>query len=154
MIGQRLHLFCGAVQLNYIILTPFSVYFSTPFISMRAGWMTDTHLCRLPQSEQTVWEAVTSWLDLPPTLGTTAASHQQLRHAHIQELQQETAGGDTHTAVVGEHPVQRHWEENTSVVTNSSACAVTFTSAYGKNIYSPQNKSQNHCMHFQKTCKK
>jgi len=50
---------------------------------------------------------------LPGTLGTTAASHQQIRHADIQELQQKTAGGNTHAAVVGEHPVQRHWRKET-----------------------------------------
>lgn len=44
----------------------------------------------------------------PTTLGTTAASHQQLRHTDIQELQQKTTGGNTHTAVVGEHPIQCH----------------------------------------------
>lgn len=40
--------------------------------------------------------------------GTTGAPHQQIRHADVQELQQQTAGGGTHSAVVGEHAVQSH----------------------------------------------
>lgn len=47
---------------------------------------------------------------LPYTLGTTVAPHQQLRHADIQELQQKTACGHTHRAVVGKHSIQCDWE--------------------------------------------
>lgn len=53
--------------------------------------------------------------DLPSTLRTSATSHQQLRHTDIQELQQKTAGGNTHAAVVGENPIQCHWEERKPV---------------------------------------
>lgn len=46
--------------------------------------------------------------DLPSTVRTSGTSHQQLRHTDIQEFQQQTAGGNTHAAVVGEHPIQCH----------------------------------------------
>lgn len=51
------------------------------------------------------------WTDLLRTVRTSAAPHQQLGQADVQELQQEAMRGNPHTAVVGEHPVQGHYEE-------------------------------------------
>ena len=49
------------------------------------------------------------------TVWASTAPHQQLRQADVQELQQEATSGNTHAAVVGEHPVQRHWEDRKSL---------------------------------------
>lgn len=48
------------------------------------------------------------WNDVPSTPWTSTAPHQQLRQADIQELQQKATSGNPRTAVVGEHPIQRH----------------------------------------------
>lgn len=84
--------------------------------------------------QPTVWETET-WLHLPSTLGTTG---QQIRHTDIQELQQQTAGGNTHTAVVGEHPVKCDWEENRAVSANRQTwcmCSCKATLLLDRTVY-------------------
>lgn len=79
------------------------------------------HVSLSVQETQRVQDIASTVLDQPHGVALAAASHQQLRHAHIQKLQQQAAGGCAQQAVIGEHAIQRHcgWRETGSMNMNA-----------------------------------
>lgn len=69
------------------------------------------HVSLSVQETQRLQDITSAVLDQPHGVALTAASHQQLRHTHIQKLQQQAAGRYTEQVVISEHAIQRHCEQ-------------------------------------------
>lgn len=67
------------------------------------------HVSLAMQKTQRLQDVPGTVLDQPHGVTLAASSHQQLRHTHIQKLQQQASCRDAQRVVIGKYTIQRHY---------------------------------------------